>query len=50
MLDLYIDQEHKNGLVETTILDSLINPVSVLVVDDHALVRAAISQVLTSRP
>jgi chemotaxis response regulator CheB len=27
-----------------------VGPVSVLVVDDHALIRAAISQVLTSQP
>lgn len=50
MFDLYVGQEHENGLVATSIPDSLVNPVSVLVVDDHALVRAAISQVLNSRP
>jgi len=50
MIDLLVAQEFKSGLDETGAVDLLVNSVSVLVVDDHALVRAAISQVLTSLP
>jgi len=50
MLDLRVAQESESSHLETNGSDSLVNSVSVLIVDDHALVRAAISQVLTPRP
>ncbi len=50
MLDLRAAQETEIGLLETNVSDLLVQPVSVLIVDDHALVRSAISLVLTSRP
>jgi len=45
-----LDQETENSLLETATSSLLVRPITVLVVDDHALVRAAISQVLTSQP
>ena len=50
MSHLYLGQETESNSLETTISTLLVRPVTVLVVDDHALVRAAISQVLTSQP
>jgi DNA-binding NarL/FixJ family response regulator len=47
---LQLDQATENSSRETAISTLLIRPATVLVVDDHALVRAAISQVLTSQP
>lgn len=44
------DQTYESNLFETNTVDLLKSPLSVLVIDDHALVRAAICQVLTSKP
>jgi two-component system, NarL family, response regulator LiaR len=46
----YLDQEFANSLLETTISALPITPIILLVVDDHALVRAAISQALSPQP
>jgi DNA-binding NarL/FixJ family response regulator len=44
------DPETEKSSLETAISTVCVNPATVLVVDDHALVRAAISQILTSQP
>lgn len=44
---LQLAQESMSSLLEAESSTLMIRPVSVLVVDDHALIRAAISQVLT---
>lgn len=46
---LRLDQVSESGLLETNLSTPVDSPVSVLVVDDHALIRAAISQVLSSQ-
>jgi len=46
----YLDQEFANSLLETTVSVLPITPIILLVVDDHALVRAAISQALSPQP
>ena len=43
------EQEFDDGVSKTGSVGIVTGPVSVLVVDDHALVRAAISQVLSTR-
>jgi PleD family two-component response regulator len=43
-------QEVENSVLEASNTVSLVKAVTVLVVDDHALIRAAISQVLSSQP
>jgi two-component system response regulator DevR len=45
-----LDQKSVESLVTVENTLSLVGPVSVLVVDDHALIRVAISQVLTPQP
>ncbi len=45
-----IDQESESSFLDNGVSTLLMRPITVLVVDDHALVRAAISQVLTSQP
>ena len=47
---LRVEQETENGTGVANDVDLLPGPVSILVVDDHALVRAAISQVLALQP
>src|SRR5947209_2147891 len=47
---LRVDQEIENGFELSNTTDLLLNPVTILIVDDHALVRAAISQVLALQP
>ena len=47
---LRIAQETEIDLVEVRAGEMLVSPLSVLIVDDHALVRAAIGQALTPRP
>lgn len=47
-MSLRLDEERESSLIATNALDLLAMPVTVLVVDDHALVRAAISQTLSS--
>src|ERR1700694_5670777 len=42
-----LDQESASSLLETESSTLMLRPVTVLVVDDHPLIRAAISQVLT---
>src|SRR5579864_5785789 len=44
---LSLDQVSESSLVETNPSAPTVSPISVLVVDDHALIRAAISQVLS---
>lgn len=46
---LHLDQVSVSSLVETNSSTPAVSPVSVLVVDDHALIRAAMSQVLSSQ-
>src|SRR5215470_13226449 len=46
---LRLDEERESNLLETNAADLPVMPVTVLVVDDHTLVRAAISQALSSR-
>jgi DNA-binding NarL/FixJ family response regulator len=50
MTYLHLNPETENSSLETAISTLLVKPAIVLVVDDHALVRAAISQVLASQP
>jgi DNA-binding NarL/FixJ family response regulator len=50
MADLDLYQETERSFLETDALTLLIRPVTVLVVDDHALVLSTIGQVLTSQP
>lgn len=45
-----LDQESANSILVDEAATSVIGSVSVLVVDDHALIRAAIGQVLGSQP
>lgn len=47
---LRVEQEAENDFTATRPTDVLLSPVTVLIVDDHALVRAAISQVLSTKP
>ncbi|HLJ33034.1 MAG TPA: response regulator transcription factor [Ktedonobacteraceae bacterium] len=47
---LRVEQEAENDFTVTRPADVLLSPVTVLIVDDHALVRAAISQVLSTKP
>lgn len=47
---LHLDQESESSFPETTASTLLLRPITVLIVDDHALVRSAISLVLTSQP
>ncbi len=47
---LGLDQESESSFLETNNSTLLAEPITVLVVDDHALVRLAISQVLTAQP
>ncbi len=44
------DQESESGFLDNGVSTLLMGSITVLVVDDHALVRAAISHVLTSQP
>jgi DNA-binding NarL/FixJ family response regulator len=44
------DQESESNFLDNSISTLLMRSITVLVVDDHALVRAAISQVLSSQP
>ena len=44
-----IDQESESSFLDNGVSTLLVRSITVLVVDDHALVRAAISQVLTSQ-
>ncbi|HCI82165.1 MAG TPA: hypothetical protein DHW02_21035 [Ktedonobacter sp.] len=50
MTYVHLDLEAENSSIKTAISPLLVKPVKVLVVDDHALVRAAIKQALTSQP
>lgn len=45
-----LEQRTESNLQETNTSSLMIKPITILVVDDHALVRAAISHVLTSQP
>ena len=47
---LRLEEEHENSILEINATYLQQNSVSVLVIDDHALVRAAIEQALTPRP
>lgn len=47
---LQLEQDFENSVQKTKTSPFLKRPVSVLVVDDHALIRATISQVLTPQP
>ncbi len=47
---IHVEQEFENSFIETGAVGLLESPISVLVVDDHTLIRAAISQVLASEP
>ena len=49
MPDLHLDQESESSLLEAEASTLMFSPVSVLIVDDHALIRAAIGQVLTPK-
>ncbi len=44
-----LDQESGSSLLGTNSSNTLLLPITVLVVDDHALIRSAINQVLTTR-
>lgn len=43
------NQESRTSVLETDVAPSLLESITVLVVDDHALIRAAISQILNSQ-
>jgi hypothetical protein len=49
---VYLDPNQRCEIIflETDASTSLLRPITVLVADDHALIRSAISQVLTSQP
>src|ERR1700730_5170154 len=47
---LGLDQKPESNNLENNASSLLVRPITVLVVDDHALIRAAISQVLKSQP
>lgn len=50
MFDLHTSQESKNDSIDAHVPDVALQPITVLIVDDHALVRSAISLVLAPRP
>lgn len=45
-----IDQEYESSISETDAPSLSVEPITLLVVDDHALVRSAIGQALASKP
>src|SRR5690348_13341213 len=47
---LHLEEEHESSVLDINAAFLQENPVSILVIDDHALVRAAIAQVLNPRP
>ena len=47
---LRLDEEHESDFLEITASNLQQMPVTILVVDDHALVRAAIGHALTPQP
>jgi|SRR5579863_5172233 len=49
MTYLPVDQESENSVLETSTSTSLIDSITILVVDDHALICAAISQILNAQ-
>ena len=47
---LHLEEEHESTVLEINAAFLQQNSVSILVIDDHALVRAAIAQALNSQP
>ena len=47
---LRLEEEHESSVLDINAAFLQQNPVSILVIDDHALVRAAIAQALNSQP